>query len=166
MGIFQPAMLVYQKVVASTVFWDKPQRMRNSLCPKALAAATEEIKAGTKQIEPKEEKVPRVFLGGVFLFSPRNLGELIQFDLRIFFRWVETSHPFFMLKKMILCHETLMACMTLVNSPKSITIETLKEAAKVAICLHSQIGLRLRSCAQLASLFGSLQIALVSGGGG
>ena len=42
--------------------------------------------------------------------------------------------------------------MTLVNSPKSITIETLKEAAKVAICLHSQIGLRLRSCAQLASL--------------
>ena len=99
MEIFQPAMLVYQKVVASTVFWDKPQRMRNSLCPKALAAATEEIKAGTKQIEPKEEKVPRVFLGGVFLFSPRNLGELIQFDLRIFFRWVETSHPFFYAEK-------------------------------------------------------------------
>ena len=93
-------MLVYQKVVASTVFGDKPQRMRNSLCPKALAAATEEIKAGTKQIETKkEEKVPRVFLGGVFLFSPRNLGELIQFDLRIFFRWVETSHPFFYAEK-------------------------------------------------------------------
>ena len=35
------------------------------------------------------------YLGGgfnIFLCSPRYLGEMIQFDLRIFFRWVVKSH--------------------------------------------------------------------------
>ena len=66
----------------STVFWgfcDKPQKdEKNLLCQALAAAKTEEIKAGTKQIETKkEEKVPRVFLGGVFFFdfSPRIPGE-------------------------------------------------------------------------------------------
>ena len=27
-----------------------------------------------------------------FLFSPRNPGKMIQFDVHIFFKWVETNH--------------------------------------------------------------------------
>ena len=76
----------------STVFWgfcDKPQKDETIFLCQALAAAkTEEIKAGTKQIETKkEEKVPQChvcFLGGVFFlkFPPRIPAKMIQFDLR------------------------------------------------------------------------------------
>ena len=43
---------------------------KNLLCQALAAAKTEEIKAGTKQIETKkEEKVPRVFSRWCFFFS-------------------------------------------------------------------------------------------------
>ena len=65
---------------------------KNLLCQALAAAKTEEIKAGTKQIETKkEEKVPRVFSRWCFFFQfpPRIPAKMIRFDLRM------------------LCHETL-----------------------------------------------------------
>ena len=43
----------------------------------------------THEIQPPQKR-----LGGgfkYFLFSPRNLAAMMQFDLRIFFRWVGST---------------------------------------------------------------------------